>query len=407
MINNHVSILDPVPTDIFDAVLTETSTIDWDYYNRFDTRNKDSKGTYFSTSTTIHLRKHNVVSENATIETYNNTVECIDTVFRSRFPEIEKLVNYVYSQVNGQRLGRIMIINLRPGGEVADHIDPGLYFQTHRRFHVPLITNTEVIFKGKLGSEPIHMPTSYLCQLNNRNTHSVKNNSEQDRIHLLIDIETNNSRYSFGDDDFPSCQYFPPNPNKRLQLRPVYSTLKDFSPFNTLWPEDIKSRRFNGKYLIKYASITHTDPTWVDSYFKNGTNLNINIRALTMHKLKPFWDDYASYFQSAITNKIMFTRMKFENHESKSIDYVSVWDASLVDEFDDSFKFIQPINVNNLHNALEEFGFLFNGFKFFVNNSDVLNFIKYCNIRVQNKDNARFETAPSPDFIQYLKNTLS
>ena len=409
MINNHVSIISPIPDDIFNNSLDEALIIDWEFYNKFDPRSKDSGGVYFSTSKTIHLRKHDVsaaLEKPISIETFNNTVDCVDTAFRSNFLQIEKLIDYVYNFVNGKRVGRIMIINLLPGGEVLDHIDPGLYFQTYRRFHVPLKTNEGVLFKGKLGSDPIHMPVGYLCQLNNRNTHSVKNSSTEGRIHLLIDIETDDSRFSFGDDDSPSCQNFPPNPNNRLQLRPIYSTIKDFTPVNTLWPEEIKSRRFSGQYLIKYASIKNKDSAWVNSYFKNGTDLNINIRAVTMHKLKPFWDDYARYFQAAIKNNIMFTRMKFENYENDSIDYVSVWDAELVDEFDKSFKFIQPINANNLQEALEEFEFLFSGFKFFVNATDVLNFIKYCKTRVDNKDNARFETAPQVNFIKHLQ-TLS
>lgn len=410
MINNHVAILEIIPKNIFDEALTEIAAIDWPYYEKFDTRANTSKNLYFSTSKTIHLRKHdvsNIPQEKLNIEVYNNAVNCLDTPFRSKFSKINNLVDYIYKSVNGKRLGRIMIINLLPGGEVTDHIDPGLYFLTYRRFHIPFITNKDVTFNGKLGSTPIHMPVGYLCQLNNRNTHSVKNNSTEHRIHLLIDIETEDNKYSFGDDDNPSCQHYPDNPNNKLQLRPVYSTLRDFTPITTVWPGEIQGRRFSGKYLIKYASIKNNDSQWVDHYFKDRTELNVNIRAITMHKLKPFWDDYARYFQTAIRNKVMFARMKFKNYENNSIDYVSVWNAATVEEFDNNFEFFQPTNVNNLHEALEEFNFLFNGFKFYADSKDILNFINFCEDKCIAKDNARFETVPSPEFIDYLKNNLT
>lgn len=409
MINNHISILNQIPVNIFNQSLDEINSIDWDYYEKFDSRSKTSKNLYFATSKTIHLRIHDVSSipsDRLTIETFNNTINCVDTELISKFPKIKKLVDYVYTLVNGAHLGRIMLIKLLPNGEVSDHIDPGSYFLTHRRFHIPFITNNKVTFKGKLGSIPMHMPAGYLCQLNNRNTHSVKNESNEARIHLLIDIETSDNLYSFKEDDFPNCQYYPSNPDNKLQLRPIYSTLKDFTPITTLWPKEIETRRFNGEFLIKYASLKNTDPLWTDSYFKNGTDLNINIRELTMHKLKPFWDDYARYFQTAIKNKVMFTRMKFKNDYTDSIDYISVWDASAVDKFDDSFKFNQDININNLHEALEEFDFLFSGFKFYVNSNDVLNFIQYCKNRCDKKNNARFEYAPDTTFINYLKNKI-
>jgi hypothetical protein len=406
MIDNHVSILDTIPSAIFNQALEEVNSIDWKHYEKFDSRSNTSKNLYFATSKTIHLRTHNVstIPQNElTIEVFNNTVECIDTVFISKFAAVKKLVDHIHTLVNGKRLGRIMLVKLLAGGEVPDHIDPGKYFLTHRRFHVPFITDKKVTFKGKLGSTPLHMPVGTLCQLNNRNTHSAKNDSTIDRVHLIVDIETEDVRYSFQEDDTPSCQYYPPNPDNRLQLRPIYSTLRDFTPVTTLWPKEIETRRFNGKFLIKYASLKNTESSWADSYFKDGTELNVNIRSVTMYKLKPFWDDYSRYFQAATEKKVMFARMKFKNYYNNSIDYVSVWNAATVDEFDNSFEFNQSINVNNLHVALEEFNFLFNGFKFYVNDKDVLNFIDYCKSRCDKKDNARFEYSPHPAFIDYLQ----
>jgi len=82
--------------------------------------------------------------------------------------------------------GFVMYIKLKAGEEVAAHQDWGNYFQMVRRIHVPIITNPAVDFM--IGGENKYLQEGECWEINNRNTHYVKNNSEFDRIHLLIDI---------------------------------------------------------------------------------------------------------------------------------------------------------------------------------------------------------------------------
>jgi Rps23 Pro-64 3,4-dihydroxylase Tpa1-like proline 4-hydroxylase len=84
---------------------------------------------------------------------------------------------------------RILLIKLNAKSEVFAHKDSGDYLSRVRRFHIPIITNEEVYYT--VGEEEIHMKQGDCYEINNLNLHSVKNNSDLDRVHLLIDIMPN------------------------------------------------------------------------------------------------------------------------------------------------------------------------------------------------------------------------
>lgn len=80
-----------------------------------------------------------------------------------------------------------MIVNLEPYGIVGDHAYDGPYFDQHARFHVPIKTTPGMTFKGE------HMPIGHLCCLNNSGVHGGINNSEIERIHLIVDVQPQDS----------------------------------------------------------------------------------------------------------------------------------------------------------------------------------------------------------------------
>lgn len=180
-------IIKEAPAELVNAALTELEYVNWDDYNH-----SSRASGVFSTSKTIHLRKHSVPEgENpVTINDYGKLVDTDETIYYNQFPESIKLANWIFENVKGIRMGRIMIVNLLPLGNVKTHIDPGKYFEIHSRFHVPLKTNEGVLFASGPESNTEHMPAGYLCQLNNRIMHGVENRSNtENRIHLIADIE--------------------------------------------------------------------------------------------------------------------------------------------------------------------------------------------------------------------------
>jgi hypothetical protein len=99
-------------------------------------------------------------------------------------PVIMNLMTYV----QGERLGRVMLNKLRPGGQIFPHADTPSHAEYYSRFHVVLKSRPGVDFQ--CGDEHCYMEEGSCYWFNNKLTHSVMNNSGQDRVHMIIDIRT-------------------------------------------------------------------------------------------------------------------------------------------------------------------------------------------------------------------------
>ena len=189
-----IKIISKVPDNLFIAAKNEVMEIDW---SNLPIPDKRSEASVFKTSITNHLRVHNVTKDTPhTIEALSAIVECRDTPARNMYPEVDNLVNWIYQSVEGTKLGRIMLVKLMPGGVIGEHIDPGAYFLNHYRFHVPFITDPDVVFYGESRKTQGHMPEQYLSQLANRRLHSAENKSNVERIHLIVDIDSDNPAFN-------------------------------------------------------------------------------------------------------------------------------------------------------------------------------------------------------------------
>lgn len=98
---------------------------------------------------------------------------------------ISDIVKDLEDEVVG-KAARILLVKLSAGRDVNEHIDSGDYLSTVRRYHIPIITNDKVFYT--VNSETINMKKGECWEINNLKPHSVLNNSEKDRVHLLIDI---------------------------------------------------------------------------------------------------------------------------------------------------------------------------------------------------------------------------
>jgi len=179
--------LKEVPDDLFAAAKAEIDAIDFD-----SIKDPRAKAEVFNTSTAIHLRVHKPPVGKPmprTIDEWSVITECVNHPLNySKYPAVIELCKWIYEQVGGIEMGRIMIISLAPGGDVAPHIDPLDYFEQFSRFHVPMKTNPGVVFNDGAGSPDEHMPYKTLCRLNNRLMHALYNRGTENRIHLLADI---------------------------------------------------------------------------------------------------------------------------------------------------------------------------------------------------------------------------
>jgi hypothetical protein len=185
-----------VPDEIFLEAKEEIDAID--FKSIIDPR---AKSEVFNTSTAIHLRVHKPPTDKPlpkTIDEWSVITECVNhSINYVKYPKVINLCKWIYEQVEGIEMGRIMIVNLAPGGIVAPHIDPLDYFEQFSRFHIPFKTNSKVVFNDGSGSSDEHMPYKTLSRLNNRLMHALYNRSAENRIHLITDIKQPNGNQIF------------------------------------------------------------------------------------------------------------------------------------------------------------------------------------------------------------------
>ncbi|TDR16321.1 aspartyl/asparaginyl beta-hydroxylase domain-containing protein [Marinicella litoralis] len=81
---------------------------------------------------------------------------------------------------------RANIIKLKAGGTISAHQDKNFSLAHSHRIHIPIVTHEDVHFT--VGDETVHIPVGEVVEINNRRFHSVSNNSEIDRVHLILDF---------------------------------------------------------------------------------------------------------------------------------------------------------------------------------------------------------------------------
>jgi hypothetical protein len=99
--------------------------------------------------------------------------------------ELDQLINKV-EQLAAGKLIRAEFISLKPKSRIRTHKDRSDLLYLSRRFHVPIKTNPYVTFSA--GLDVRHLYPGRLYELNNINYHSVKNDGNENRIHLILDV---------------------------------------------------------------------------------------------------------------------------------------------------------------------------------------------------------------------------
>lgn len=98
------------------------------------------------------------------------------------------LVFQLMSMVEGERLGRVMVNKIKPGGRIYAHADTPAHCAYYGRYHYVLQGQPGVTFR--CGDETVNMRSGEAWWFNNAVEHEVVNNSGDDRLHLIIDIHS-------------------------------------------------------------------------------------------------------------------------------------------------------------------------------------------------------------------------
>jgi hypothetical protein len=99
--------------------------------------------------------------------------------------ELEKIYKLIEEYVDGAVV-HAEIISMKPKSRIRVHKDRGDMLYIVRRFHIPLKTNMLTFFT--VDEEQFFLQEGFLYELNNIKYHGVRNNSDEYRIHLIVDV---------------------------------------------------------------------------------------------------------------------------------------------------------------------------------------------------------------------------
>lgn len=168
--------------DVTDAALEQEHCGLWDYF----TARQDAPQSAHRDTRCILLRGPD--APEFTEEVWFNTLESSDTGAVPHLPAVSQLVKAACDRLKVQELGRVMLVELAPGGHIDRHVDEGAYAAYYSRFHLALQSDPGNLFIN--GAEQIHMQPGELWQFNPHAEHEVFNRSDRPRIHLIIDAIT-------------------------------------------------------------------------------------------------------------------------------------------------------------------------------------------------------------------------
>jgi len=110
-------------------------------------------------------------------------------------PEVSDLVFKTMSLVNGERLGAVLITKLPPGGSIEKHTDGGWHALYYDKYYIPIKNKEGAEFGFEDGI--IKPDEGDVWWFNNQTPHWVTNNSNEDRIALIVCIRSEQSKERF------------------------------------------------------------------------------------------------------------------------------------------------------------------------------------------------------------------
>ena len=100
---------------------------------------------------------------------------------------VEDVLSVISNEFGVVSTKQAMLTRLCSGSEIKSHKDVGPITKTTKRIHIPIITNEKCIFT--VGDKSMNLKVGEIWLIDNTNMyHSVANNGNNDRVHLIIDV---------------------------------------------------------------------------------------------------------------------------------------------------------------------------------------------------------------------------
>lgn len=158
---------------------------EYDLFGQITAR-QDTPGSPHGDTKAIFLRW----SKDLTVDAAFNDIEAVDFPAFFFIPEARDLVAEVVRLSGATKLGRVLITSLKPGGAILPHADEGAVADHYERFHVVLKSDEGNFFYSQISKtqgEYIRMRQGEIWWFNHKRPHWLENNSDSERIHLIVD----------------------------------------------------------------------------------------------------------------------------------------------------------------------------------------------------------------------------
>jgi len=154
-------------------------------FGEFNAR-KSAEGSPHAQMDDIWLRYGDV---SAMIESgdYSKIADEHDSIWLQALPACRKICFDVMALVRGERLGGVLITRLPPGGKITPHTDAGWHAAYYDKYFVPVQNKPGATF-GFFDGE-INPAIGDVWKFNNSVPHWVNNDSNEDRIAMIICIK--------------------------------------------------------------------------------------------------------------------------------------------------------------------------------------------------------------------------
>jgi hypothetical protein len=188
-----------VDSDIIKKIKVKLENLNIKFQNHYSNYNKKKSWSAISlrgyTPDIMRIEKPIEMSKKWKEEHKDEEFYLQDTYLRNEFPEVDELLKFL----GNAELHRIRFMQLVPGGgeltRHTDQVDPdsGCNIGNISRLHFPIQTNEKVKFGvwGPTGlKKEVNMKVGECWVLDTRKPHTVINEGDQNRIHLVVDVKT-------------------------------------------------------------------------------------------------------------------------------------------------------------------------------------------------------------------------
>lgn len=108
-----------------------------------------------------------------------------EKMYNKFFPLVEPILEELRKYYEFRQYSCFMA-RLHPGGIIGEHIDRGSFLELCHRVHVPLKSNSKIRYV--IDGKSYYWEPGKIYEFNNTKMHGVYNESDEHRIHLVVNL---------------------------------------------------------------------------------------------------------------------------------------------------------------------------------------------------------------------------